>query len=185
LATGAAGLLTREAWDVLTGAPGAVYVRTLSVRVRARRRRCTAAVRAQRKPARRRLRCQRPRAPPQHPTLLDLPGSVKLVSFDDVYEASATLQDVYPQARRSERIVLLSCTATAEACARRAHATHQIADRLLAAAAAGEAVVYAVPGDPCVAEMTVRLLRERAAPAGVEVRPCVCCDACSPFALLF
>ena len=47
---------------------------------------------------------------------------------------------------------------------------HQIADRLLAAASAGEAVVYAVPGDPCVAEMTVRLLRERAAPAGVEVR---------------
>jgi hypothetical protein len=36
----------------------------------------------------------------QHPTLLDLPASVKLVSFDDVYEASATLQDVYPQARR-------------------------------------------------------------------------------------
>jgi uncharacterized protein YabN with tetrapyrrole methylase and pyrophosphatase domain len=49
------------------------------------------------------------------------------------------------------------------------HQLAQIADRLLAAASGGDAVVYAVPGDPCVAEMTVRLLRERAAPAGVQV----------------
>jgi hypothetical protein len=32
LRAGAPGLLTREAWDVLTGAPSAVYVRTLEVR---------------------------------------------------------------------------------------------------------------------------------------------------------
>ena len=37
----------------------------------------------------------------QHPTLRCLPASVKLHSFDEVYESSATLQDVYPQARRS------------------------------------------------------------------------------------
>ena len=56
---------------------------------------------------------QRPARPSQHPTLLDLPGSVKLVSFDDVYEASATLQDVYPQARRPERSIRMCPHATA------------------------------------------------------------------------
>ena len=37
----------------------------------------------------------------QHPTLRCLPASVKFRSFDDVYEASPTLQAVYPQARPS------------------------------------------------------------------------------------
>lgn len=43
---------------------------------------------------------QRLAASIQHPTLRCLPASVKLHSFDEVYESSATLQDVYPQARR-------------------------------------------------------------------------------------
>jgi uncharacterized protein YabN with tetrapyrrole methylase and pyrophosphatase domain len=46
----------------------------------------------------------------------------------------------------------------------------QITKRLLAAAAGGEDVVYAVPGDPCIAEMTVRLLRESVPGTGVTVR---------------
>ena len=75
-----------------------------------------------------------------HPTLKGLPG-LQLRSFDDVYDSANLLQDVYPL----------------------------IVDRLLAAAATQD-VLYAVPGDPCVAEKTVLLLRERAAQMGVEVR---------------
>ena len=56
----------------------------------------------------------------------------------------------------------------------------QITERLLSAAKAGESVVYAVPGDPCIAEMTVRLLREAAGSAGIKVRfPFVAPRACA------
>jgi hypothetical protein len=40
----------------------------------------------------------------QHPTLRCLPASVKLRSFDDVYESSDTLQGVYPQARPARAV---------------------------------------------------------------------------------
>ena len=75
-----------------------------------------------------------------HPTLALL--ALQLRSFDEVYESEETLQDVYP------RIV------------------DDLADR----ASAGEAVTYAVPGDACVAEMTVKLLRDRATVDGFQVR---------------
>lgn len=95
-----------------------------------------------------------------------------LRSFDDVYESSATLQDVYPQARPSRaRAAPSSRRLTAKAAY-----PLQITERLLSAAKAGEPVVYAVPGDPCIAEMTVRLLREGASAAGVPVR-CSCLRA--------
>ena len=90
---------------------------------------------------------------------------MKLRSFDDVYESSDTLQSVYPQARPSR--ALQPPRMAAHGCCPR-HA--QITQRLLSAAKAGEPVVYAVPGDPCIAEMTVRLLREGASAAGVPVR---------------
>lgn len=44
-----------------------------------------------------------------------------------------------------------------------------IADDLIARAASGENIVYAVPGSPLVAERTVVLLRERAATRGVPL----------------
>ena len=59
-------------------------------------------------------------------------------SFDDVYERSERLEDVY----------------------------RAIADTLLAAAAEHGDVVYAVPGSPVVAERSVELLVEATAPAG-------------------
>jgi tetrapyrrole methylase family protein/MazG family protein len=76
-----------------------------------------------------------------HPTLAQL--GLLLRSYDEVYESEATLQEVYPK----------------------------IVDDLCAAATQrGEHVVYAVPGDPCVAEMTVKLLRDRAAAGSFQVR---------------
>ena len=53
------------------------------------------------------------------------------VSFDGVYEAAATLDEVYPA----------------------------IVERLVAAATEHGEVLYAVPGSPVVAERTVELLR--------------------------
>ena len=78
----------------------------------------------------------------KHPTLAQLPREVQLRSFDDLYNSSATLQEVYPQ----------------------------ISDRLLALAEEHGRVVYAVPGDPCVAELSVKLLRAAAERNGVRVR---------------
>jgi tetrapyrrole methylase family protein/MazG family protein len=75
-----------------------------------------------------------------HETLAGL--DLPLRSFDSLYEQAATLQDVYPL----------------------------IAQQIIAQAQAGESVVYAVPGDPCVAERSVALLRESAATAGVPLR---------------
>ncbi len=55
----------------------------------------------------------------------------RAISFDDVYEGAATLDEVYPE----------------------------IVERLVAAAAEHGEVLYAVPGSPVVAERTVELLR--------------------------
>lgn len=64
-------------------------------------------------------------------------------SFDALYEAESTFESVY------ERIA---------------------AALIDEASSSGEEVVYAVPGHPQVAEYTVKLLRERCSPAGVELR---------------
>lgn len=96
LGPGDPGLLTRRAWDVLSGA-GNVYLRTR-----------------------------------RHPTVVHLPPQVTLHSFDELYEAGDSFEGVYVG----------------------------IVTRVLELAAAGD-VVYAVPGDPMVAEGTVtRLLRD-------------------------
>ena len=73
-----------------------------------------------------------------HPT----PATLRLqsvASFDSLYETAGELRDVYPQ----------------------------IAAALVAAAQTGEAVVYAVPGDACVAEQSVVLLRAACATSSV------------------
>jgi tetrapyrrole methylase family protein/MazG family protein len=79
-----------------------------------------------------------------HPSLFPiadrLPG-VTVRSFDALYESLPSLQAVY------ERIV------------------DTIVDRV----AAGEDVIYAVPGSPAVGETTVRLLRERLPPEQVRL----------------
>ena len=76
-----------------------------------------------------------------HPTVaaLDAAG-IRYVTFDDRYEAAEGFEMLYAG----------------------------IADELVRLAE-GEAIVYAVPGSPLVAERTVVLLRERAAAAGVPL----------------
>jgi tetrapyrrole methylase family protein / MazG family protein len=63
----------------------------------------------------------------RHPSAEAVDGAV---SFDDVYEAAARIEDVYAT----------------------------IVERLVEAAAGGDEVVYVVPGSPAVAERTVELL---------------------------
>ncbi|MBW5449037.1 nucleoside triphosphate pyrophosphohydrolase [Cohnella sp. CFH 77786] len=80
-----------------------------------------------------------------HPAVRDLSArGIEFASFDAVYEARDSFEDVYDA----------------------------IADKLLEAAAdsAADTVVYAVPGHPMVAERTVQLLRDRAPKQGTRLR---------------
>jgi tetrapyrrole methylase family protein/MazG family protein len=80
-----------------------------------------------------------------HPAVADLKlRGIAFESFDRVYEKQESFGEVY----------------------------EIIASELLGTAASrpGEAIVYAVPGHPMVAERTVQLLRERAESEGVELR---------------
>lgn len=104
LGPGGPGLLTRRAWEVLSGAEE-VYLRTR-----------------------------------HHPTVGHLPDGVKLHSFDDLYEKSDTFEAVYGQ----------------------------IVDSLIEMAA-GHDTIYAVPGDPMVAEGTVTRLLEKCQNRGIAV----------------
>lgn len=76
----------------------------------------------------------------QHPCVPDLPTGPAYHSFDDLYEATADFEQIYST----------------------------IIDRVLDAAEA-EDVVYAVPGDPFVAEATVTGLLERAGKRGLSL----------------
>jgi tetrapyrrole methylase family protein/MazG family protein len=72
----------------------------------------------------------------RHPAVADLLAEgMTFTSFDHVYDEAESIGDVYPR----------------------------IVDELVAAARAAGEVVYAVPGNPVVAERSVQLLRERAA----------------------
>ncbi|MCC6614521.1 MAG: nucleoside triphosphate pyrophosphohydrolase [Anaerolineae bacterium] len=75
----------------------------------------------------------------EHPCVPALPVK-SFTSFDDVYEASADFERIYDT----------------------------ICERLLAAAQTGD-IVYAVPGDPMVAEATVQRLLKRAPEQGINV----------------
>jgi len=77
-----------------------------------------------------------------HPTVEHLPAGPELHSFDEVYETAESFDAVYDT----------------------------IVDRLLKIAASGRDIVYAVPGDPMVAEGTVTRILERAAGQGVDVQ---------------
>ncbi len=76
-----------------------------------------------------------------HPTVAALDGSSAFEDCDDLYRDRASFDQVYAA----------------------------IVERLIAAAATGGDLVYAVPGHPLVAERSVTLLLERAAAAGMEV----------------
>lgn len=78
----------------------------------------------------------------RHPTLSGLPASVKLQSFDDVYETTPDFAQVYGS----------------------------ISERVLELGARPEGVVYAVPGHPLVAERSVQLIRVGAAERGLTLR---------------
>jgi tetrapyrrole methylase family protein/MazG family protein len=75
-----------------------------------------------------------------HPAAVDIARVREVETCDDLYEQAAAFADVY----------------------------ERIAERVLAAAAAGP-VVYGVPGSPAVAERAVGLIRSQAAVAGVGV----------------
>ena len=77
-----------------------------------------------------------------HPTVAELKRrGITFASYDRYYERASDFSSLYAA----------------------------IGADLLAQAKAGDALVYAVPGSPLVAERTVALLRERALEAGVEL----------------
>ncbi len=76
----------------------------------------------------------------QHPTVLGLPDSLKVNSFDDLYQAGETFEAVYSA----------------------------IVDKVLELGRRKEGVVYAVPGDPFVAEATCPAIADRARTLGIE-----------------
>ncbi|MEN9934771.1 MAG: hypothetical protein RLZZ387_1350 [Chloroflexota bacterium] len=77
-----------------------------------------------------------------HPTVAALPAELELRPFDAIYESAAAFGEVY---------------------------TH-IAEELVARAESGEAVTFAVPGHPLVAEATTRHLLALARARGVPAR---------------
>ena len=132
----------------------------------------------------------------QHPTLAGLPSHVTLTTFDHVYEATTKLEDVYPAI--ADELLDVAKLAATTAAATADDDDEDDADNE-DEEGAGEAVddtddiftsfaleddtdvvtssrtsrsrriVYAVPGDPCVAENSVAILRAKAADAGVKV----------------
>ncbi len=77
-----------------------------------------------------------------HPTVAELPAHLELQAFDALYESADAFGEVYDQ----------------------------IAADLVARAAAGEDVLYAVPGHPLVAEATTRRLLALAGERAIDVR---------------
>jgi tetrapyrrole methylase family protein/MazG family protein len=77
-----------------------------------------------------------------HPTVSQLPAHLRIRSFDALYETASDFTTIY----------------------------RQIAADVVDRAASGEAVTYAVPGHPLVAEATTRYIREQAQQRGVGVR---------------
>ena len=78
----------------------------------------------------------------RHPAVPQLPAGVRRISFDQIYEEAHDFSAVYAQ----------------------------IAAHLLDAAARGQQVVYAVPGDPAVGEATVTAVVQEASRQGIPVR---------------
>ena len=78
----------------------------------------------------------------QHPVIESLPGGLRLVSFDDIYEKSDSFTNVYDS----------------------------IVEKILLLGQAQAGVTYAVPGHPFVAEETCPEIFRRANEAGLPVR---------------
>jgi tetrapyrrole methylase family protein/MazG family protein len=78
----------------------------------------------------------------QHPAVATFPASLRVFSFDDLYEQQATFEAVYAS----------------------------IVERVLALGRRPNGVVYAVPGHPYVAEATCLQIAQRAAGEGIAVR---------------
>lgn len=76
-----------------------------------------------------------------HPTIDELPNSASFRDCDDLYRSGSSFEQVYAS----------------------------IVERVLTQAASGESI-YAVPGNPLVAESTVRRIFQEAAPRRIEVR---------------
>jgi tetrapyrrole methylase family protein/MazG family protein len=77
-----------------------------------------------------------------HPTVAGLPASVEVHSFDDLYDTSDTFEDVYAA----------------------------IIEKILELGRRAEGVVYAVPGDPFLAEATCPTIAQRARAAGLPLK---------------
>jgi tetrapyrrole methylase family protein/MazG family protein len=78
----------------------------------------------------------------QHPVVSGLPVSIAVHSFDDLYEQSDTFEDVYTT----------------------------IVEKILELGQRPQGVVYAVPGDPFIAEATCPVIAQRARTAGLPVK---------------
>jgi len=78
----------------------------------------------------------------QHPTVASLPVSLKLRSFDDLYDGSDSFDEVYAA----------------------------IVDKVLELGQRRQGVVYAVPGDPFLAEATCPVIAQRARKAGLPLK---------------
>jgi tetrapyrrole methylase family protein / MazG family protein len=78
----------------------------------------------------------------QHPTIAGLPVSVIIHSFDDLYESSDSFEGVYAA----------------------------IVEKVLELGHRPEGVVYAVPGDPFLAEATCPVIAQRARTAGLPLK---------------
>jgi tetrapyrrole methylase family protein/MazG family protein len=78
----------------------------------------------------------------QHPTVAGLPASLKVHSFDDLYDTGDSFEDVYAA----------------------------IVEKVLELGGRPEGVVYAVPGDPFLAEATCPAIAQRARAAGLPVK---------------
>jgi tetrapyrrole methylase family protein / MazG family protein len=78
----------------------------------------------------------------QHPTVAGLPVSLIVHSFDDLYDNSDSFENVYSA----------------------------IVDKVLELGQRAEGVVYAVPGDPFLAEATCPVIAQRARDAGIPLK---------------
>ena len=78
----------------------------------------------------------------QHPTVAGLPASIKVYSFDDLYENSDSFEAVYAG----------------------------IVEKVLELGRRPEGVVYAVPGDPFMAEATCPAIAQRARAEGLSLK---------------
>jgi tetrapyrrole methylase family protein/MazG family protein len=78
----------------------------------------------------------------QHPTVAGLPASVKVHSFDNLYENGDSFEDVYAA----------------------------IIEKVLELGRRPEGVVYAVPGDPFMAEATCPVIAHRARTEGLSLK---------------